>query len=82
MPILNNKNIQGLPVATGTCGADRVNYKFVRAITLTDEFLCVSFIIPTLYALFIREKQELHEQVITEGAFGIDLLLFLLTLKG
>jgi hypothetical protein len=55
MPILNNKNIQGLPVTK------RVNYGFVRATTLTDEFLCVSFIIPTLYALFIREKQELHE---------------------
>jgi len=38
MPILNNKNIQGLPVATGTCGAERVNYGFVRATTLTDEF--------------------------------------------
>jgi len=32
MPILNNKNIQGLPVA------ERVNYEFVRATTLTDEF--------------------------------------------
>ena len=32
MPILNNKNIQGLPVA------ERVNYGFVRATTLTDEF--------------------------------------------
>jgi len=35
---VNNKNIQGLPVATGTCGAERVNYGFVRATTLTDEF--------------------------------------------
>jgi hypothetical protein len=71
-----NKNIQGLPVAKGTCSAERVNYEFVKATTLTDEFLCVSFIIPTLHTLFIREKQELRKQVI------IDFLLFVLTLKG
>jgi len=66
VPILRNKkNIQGLPVT------ERVNYEFVKATTSTDEFKCVSFIIPTLHALFIRGKQELHEQVI------IDLLLFI-----
>jgi len=37
MPILlNKKNIQGLPVAKGTCGAERINYDFVKATTLTD----------------------------------------------
>jgi len=32
MPILLNKKLQGLLVA------ERVNYNFVKAITLTDEF--------------------------------------------
>jgi len=34
MPILNNKNIQGVSVATGTCGVERVNYGFVSATNL------------------------------------------------
>jgi len=32
MPILLNKNIQGLPIT------ERVNYDLVKALTLTDEF--------------------------------------------
>jgi len=32
MPILLNKNIQGLPIT------ERVSYDFVKASTLTDEF--------------------------------------------
>jgi hypothetical protein len=33
---VTTKNIQGLPVAKGTCGAEHVNYDFVKATTLTD----------------------------------------------
>jgi hypothetical protein len=51
MPILLKKNIQGLPVA------ERINYDFVKATTLTDllTFFLLLFLLGNLVFLFNTE---------------------------
>jgi hypothetical protein len=55
--ILHNKNIQGLHVAKGTYGAERVNFEFVRATTLTDDLMCI-FYYSYLTCSFYKRKAE------------------------